>query len=201
MKTPWVRPAFAVAIAIIWIVLAWIVVSLYGLASMRLGWLLAALALLSGLAGAAVVWGGRFLWLRLVVAVALAVTLGVVAYRVAPPDHLRIHDMADDVDLPDGWRVQSTDDYGDGWCLERCPYVEYDYSAEPGATYASSSDELEDALRAQGWTSAGNDLDLEPEWFDVLLSNGRWWAGFTKPVGEVDATISVTYSAGSGYWG
>ena len=197
MSRSGVRPAFAIAIAIIWGVLAYLAVSFMTWAAPSLGWLWAALAFLPGLAVAALVWGGRPLGLRLVVAATLALAVGFACWTTMPPSHEHIRDVAADVDLPDGWSVANSHDYGDGWCMEGCPIVEYDYAAGPGATYSSASDELEASLRDQGWTLEGNDVGRGPAEYDVFLTDGRWWVGFDKPFVEPGATIAVTFGASS----
>ena len=179
------RRIMAVTIAVTWCVLCYFAVSLMGWSGPTLGWIYAAVAFAPGLLGGAVVWKGRHPWIRLLSAGVIDLGLGLVCWATMPVSHGHIRDMAAGVDLPEGWTVTNTHDYGDGWCMEGCPNVEYDYAATGGASYGDARAEMVDTLHEQGWTGEGD-----------RLSRGRWWAELRRSYGEPEATIAVVFSAG-----
>lgn len=144
----WVRIA-AVLGALVWAVVAAVVVAFSTVASAAFGWGYAALIFLPGLVGAAWLFGVR--GRALVAAVVPALALGIVMHQWAPPDHGRVRRVAEDLGVGvEGWELVADDESGDTWCWDGCPSVSYFYLAPEEPEQAVET--FTARLRADGWS-------------------------------------------------
>lgn len=150
----WVRIAGALG-ALVWAAVAAVVVGFTGVASATFGWGYAALVFLPGLVGAAWLLGVR--GRALLAPAVLALALGVVMYRWAPPDHGRVRHVAEDLGVSwEDWDLVGDDESGDTWCWDGCPAVSYFYLAPEPPDQAVET--FTARLRADGWSGGTPEL-------------------------------------------
>lgn len=176
-RSVWARGG-ALALGAFWVGAVFVVGTFLGVASPVGGWFWALLCFLPGLVGAARLGGVRRWRDSLLVATAVSFVLGLGMYDAAPPSHGRIANVAEDVDLPAGWELESTDRSGNTWCWKGCPEVATFYGVdEPPEQAAATFDEI---LTEAGWVGGLQDPSFgdEPSEYDPLArgswSRGRW---------------------------
>jgi hypothetical protein len=184
-RSPWARVA-AVALALVWVVIAFAAVMFFGVASPVGGWFYALLCFLPGLLGAARLAGVRRWPHTFVVATAVALVLGVWAYTVAPPGHDRLRDAAEGAGLAEvGWDRLGVDERGNTWCFKGCPEVTYFYAADASPDRAVAA--LDAVLEDHDWSGGAEDRayggppsEYDPEARGSWRS-GRWRADLRVP--------------------
>jgi hypothetical protein len=198
-RSLWARGG-ALALGAFWVGAVLVVGTFLGVASPVGGWFWALLCFLPGLVGAARLGGVRRWRDSLLLATAVSFVLGLGMYDAAPPSHGRIANVAQDVDLPADWELQSTDLSGNTWCWKGCPEVGYFYGVDESPGQAAAT--FDEILTEAGWVGGLQDPSLGGSW-----SRGRWrvrlWVpstesryGWREPVTARGLTpVEVTFSA------
>lgn len=205
----WVRGG-AVVLTGLWLLVVHFVGGFFGLASPVWGWLYAALCLLPGMVGTALMFGFRRSRDALLAAVAAALVCGVGMYAEAPPDHDRIRHHAEDVGITvDGWQLVADDESGNTWCLKGCPEVGYYYltaqsPADAVATYTALLDEagfsggpLDDSLgRTSDYTPVAHEIWRKGRWRVEVVVPSDAYRDSWRLRSDPDLTpVEITYHA------